>query len=328
MRSVYIGLCFLICLALSMSLAYAQQMGIGVEPTIVDIYLSKDNDRTYLPIRVWNPSNQDMVFKLSIEENLRDYVQYDCLGYYWCEKDEYYVPAYTEKHEATEVSVLFVKKTDEEAEFESAIYVQGRPTEQPEGMIILTPRIMIRTTIHQTATPTTTTTVYTGSAESSSSIEIPDATTTTTMPDVLLDGETIISPATTTTTIESEEIVPQQSGMNPFFIVGVIVIVVVSAVVIYVWKEGLLFILPFLMFIMMSGMGYAYNVPMNVTVIETPAPIQPYQLATGIFPVIIIAGLFLWFLRGLEEITFERLVGSLLTVIIAIALVGILAGLI
>lgn len=340
MRSTHIGLCFLVCLALSMSLVYAGQMGIGVEPTIVDVYLNNENSMTVLPIKVSNPSEQDMIFQFSIDAELDGYIEQDCVhNYYWCNEDEYFVPAHTELKDGTVVNILFKMNGDEPAEFESGIYIQGKPTELPEGMIVVTPRIKVRTTVHQTILPTTTTTTTTtvpasnGGDSGSIVITHETTTTTTTLPEGSSDAVIVINPdrSSTTTTIDKEEEVAE-SGIVPIIIV-IIVIGVAGGLGLYYFKDKLIFVLPFLLIFSMIPLAHASDIFMNVTVGTTttttttttiPAPpVQPYQLAVGSVAVFILAGFILWFLRtAIVDLSIERVVGIILSAIIVIALVG------
>jgi hypothetical protein len=173
-------------LALAMYLivpAFAAQVGIGVEPTVVDVYMDNNNQRTYLPVKLFNPSDQGMIFRLEAENALKPYLYLSCDPYenvsYWCESREYILAANTPKANAIISKILFVRNAGLDADFESAIYVIGRSAVSINGTVGITPRVMIRITMHQATVVNTTTT--TTASTTTTTIPITTTTTTTTM---------------------------------------------------------------------------------------------------------------------------------------------------
>jgi hypothetical protein len=176
-KLILVCILFLLLLALP---TFSAQLGIGVEPTIVDVYLSDSNRLTYVPFKLSNPSaDADDMYTLEINEELKDYVHFNCSSYteYWCEGKQIFVPKNTPRLNGVVLKVLFEKKTSEAANFTSFMTFSANPIINGAGNVALKPQIQVKVNIHQTFSPISTPSGQTPSGSSSGSNSMPSTPT-------------------------------------------------------------------------------------------------------------------------------------------------------
>jgi len=175
-------------------------IGIGVEPTKATMTLPDIGSMQLLIVKLWNPSTTDINYTFSVADKLKNYVYWNCseadYPFYWCEGKSYFVPIGVSRNNATQISILFMRKTNESAEFNSSITVKGNPISNETGMVGIVPQIEIQilllanilniyrnttTTTTTSSTSSTTTTTISSSSSGSSSSGGQTSTTSTTL---------------------------------------------------------------------------------------------------------------------------------------------------
>lgn len=274
--------CFVLALALYLIVpVLAVQVGIGVDPTIVDVYLSNVNQQTYVPVKLSNPSDQNMIFTLSAKDDLKPYLNLACYQDYWCESREYPVAANTSKANAIIVKALFERNAGHDAVFESAIYVIGRSALSINGTVGITPRIMIRVTLHQSSVVATTTTVTVTTVPQITATTMPvlpdsNPTTTTTLKKVMVVPVSLATTTTATTTttaitipeVIQSSVIPVLPEIPVFTYIFIIAAIIVLGGAVYIARDR--FILVLVLFaILFAPLAMADDVDINVTVGST-----------------------------------------------------------
>jgi hypothetical protein len=139
---------FFVLLALP---TFAAQIGVGVEPTIVDVYLSDSNRLTYVPFKLSNPSLEiDDMYTMEFDSNLTNFIHSECdMPDYWCTAKQIFVPKNTLRVDGVVLKVLFEKKTSEAVNFTSYITFSANPVISGSGNVALKPQIQVKVNIHQ-----------------------------------------------------------------------------------------------------------------------------------------------------------------------------------
>jgi len=272
-KIVLIVLMFLFLLALP---TFSAQMGIGVEPTIVSVYLSDSNRLTYVPFKLSNPSATiDDIYTLEIDSNLRSYIHSECdMPEYWCAGKQIFVPINTPRQNGTILKVLFEKKTSEAADFTSYMIFSANP-QTSGGMVALKPEIQVKVIIHQTASASSS---PSGSASVQSSnptnvlqpsLPIPYINRTAFVGNQAVSNQTV---SNQTISNQTEEInMPKATAEKPaensivLFFAAIGVISLLGGAY-YYFKDRVIFILPILLMLMFIPMLSFADVSVSVTV--------------------------------------------------------------
>lgn len=137
----------------------AGTIAIGVEPTIIDVYLNNDNKKTYVPMKFYNPSDTPMNFTVEINDDLKQFMHYDCkestYSDYWCEGRSYRIEPHTDRLTSPQiVKILFLRKSDEEINLTSSIRIFAQPiTGNVPSTVAIRPSISVKVSIYQTKSP-------------------------------------------------------------------------------------------------------------------------------------------------------------------------------
>lgn len=192
---------------------YAMNIGLGVKPSVVDVYLNKGNEKTFVPVTFFNQGDTNATYFLEVSPSLKDYMYYDCAKYpeyyneYYCNGKTYQVPKNTTKNNGIDVKILFLKKNNFDIDFEGWIDISGIPNvanyTKPIGQVGIKQQIRMRILIHQTSSPTTSTTTTTVPINMTN-------TTTTTIHSMIIEETNALAvtttiPTTTTTVIAEKD---------------------------------------------------------------------------------------------------------------------------
>jgi len=176
MKLVLLSLFFFLLFS---SIAQAQSIGIGVEPTVVKLRLSNRIPSQNVTVYISDPSDTPDNYTFTISDNLKDYMHWNCseAGYegFWCYGKSYYVPANTPRTAGLPVQFAFVKRLQSEAVFNGTITAKANPVLNTGGTVGISPEVGIRIEVTQTNESVTT-----SSTSSSTSTSSTVATTTPT----------------------------------------------------------------------------------------------------------------------------------------------------
>lgn len=118
----------------------ANSIGIGVEPSIVNVELSSVDPVKVVEFKIWNEGDTDTNFTIIPAQLLKNFTDF--------EEKTYFVPANTTRlGNYTSFKMLFVKKTYGDKELETGFYIRA---EVPSNATIgVTPQIFVKTRIKQ-----------------------------------------------------------------------------------------------------------------------------------------------------------------------------------
>jgi len=138
-------------------------IGLGLDPTRANIRLSNSQREVVLPIKLFNPSNTNVVMTINPSDNLRRFIV--CRSGYWCDGLRYRVTTNNTMTNPVVVNVLFKKYFDLNTNFTDSIFVVAEI--EHSGMIGIQPRVEMIVTLKQEGTQSWTPTTTTTSAPSS-----------------------------------------------------------------------------------------------------------------------------------------------------------------
>lgn len=121
-------------------MANAGVVSLGVQPSQINLFLSKTNDRIILPLKLWNSGDTSANFTLT-PVNLTEFTNFSTTSIF--------VPANTTRlSNYTTVTIIFTKTTENKTVV-GGIYIQARPI-STNAIVKIVPQIFMRISINQT----------------------------------------------------------------------------------------------------------------------------------------------------------------------------------
>lgn len=315
----------------------SQKITIGVEPSVVDLYLSK-GQRKYLELKLFNPHGEvDANYWIALDSILSDFVNNDCYQDYWCsERNEIVVEKGSTKEEGYTVTKILFEGIDRSFEGEGSLFVYAKPrgVEEEEGMLKVQPRVKVRVNIHNSKEMTKMTTSggdgdgggeggLTGSGEDGEG-NMTDNRTGGYNPEAIpprpIEREHI-------DTVPKEKPEEETSRIN-VSIIPFIILLTVGVGIVVAWYFNLL---PPLMLVV-ATIFFLFPVvraeDISVTVDVGVPPPTPLQLIINILPLLTGVGIVLWTARAFltSPLSVEGIISLIVPVIVAIILLGILVA--